>query len=154
MPELTPTSFILRTTADGHVHKATAAPVAPLAPKSAEAIADNISYQTSKTGVMPLSFETPDMYRATAESVREQLFENWNATYKHFHEQNPKQAYYISMEYLQGRALTNAIGKGRSDPRGDCARVTLTPDTVPSSFGTTPFFTQTKSDASLNPGRR
>jgi glucan phosphorylase len=32
------------------------------------------------------------------------------ATYKHFHEQNPKQAYYISMEFLQGRALTNAIG--------------------------------------------
>ena len=59
---------------------------------------------------MPLKFETDDMYRATAESVREQLVENWNATYKHFHAENPKQAYYISMEYLQGRALTNAIG--------------------------------------------
>ena len=27
-----------------------------------------------------------------------------------FHKKNPKQAYYLSMEYLQGRALTNAIG--------------------------------------------
>ena len=44
---------------------------------------------------MPLAFDVPDMYRATAESVREQLVENWNATYKHFHEENPKQAYYI-----------------------------------------------------------
>jgi starch phosphorylase len=51
-----------------------------------------------------------DMYRATAESVQEQLVENWTATYEHFHAQNPKQAYYISMEYLQGRALTNAVG--------------------------------------------
>ena len=59
---------------------------------------------------MPLKFETDDMYRATAESVREQLMENWNATYSHFHATNPKQAYYISMEYLQGGALTNAIG--------------------------------------------
>jgi hypothetical protein len=58
-------------------NKATAAPAAPLAPKSAEAIADNIKYQTSKTGVMPLTFDVPDMYRATAESVNEQLMENW-----------------------------------------------------------------------------
>ena len=59
---------------------------------------------------MPLTFDVPAMYRATAESVQEQLMENWNATYRHFHDENPKQAYYISMEYLQGRALTNAVG--------------------------------------------
>jgi|TARA_B100000405_G_scaffold278773_1_gene221773 starch phosphorylase len=92
------------------VHKAAAAPPAPIAPKSAEAIADNLAAQTVKTGVMPLTFDVPAMYRATAESVQEQLMENWNATYRHFHDENPKQAYYISMEYLQGRALTNAVG--------------------------------------------
>ena len=89
---------------------ATAAPEAPLAPKSAEAIVDNLKYQTKKTGVMPNVFDVQSMYRATAESVQEQLMENWDATFKHFNEQNPKQAYYISMEYLQGRALTNAVG--------------------------------------------
>ena len=92
------------------MHKAAAAPPAPIAPKSAEAIADNLAAQTVKTGVMPLTFDVPAMYRATAESVQEQLMENWNATYRHFHDENPKQAYYISMEYLQGRALTNAVG--------------------------------------------
>lgn len=34
----------------------------------------------------------------------------WNETYLHFHKVDPKQTYYLSMEYLQGRALTNAIG--------------------------------------------
>ena len=50
------------------------------------------------------------MYQATAQAAREQLVERWNDTYEHFHKENPKQAYYISMEFLQGRALTNAIG--------------------------------------------
>lgn len=34
----------------------------------------------------------------------------WNETYLHFNKVDPKQTYYLSMEYLQGRALTNAIG--------------------------------------------
>jgi hypothetical protein len=107
---------------DGKVNAAaappTVAPVAPAAPSTSEGIAENIVYQTAKSSAMPLSFDTPAMYRATAESVREQLLQNWNATYKHFHEKNPKQAYYISMEFLQGRALTNAIGNMGLTGRG------------------------------------
>jgi len=38
------------------------------------------------------------------------LFQQWNETYAHFHKVDPKQTYYLSMEFLQGRALTNAIG--------------------------------------------
>lgn len=34
----------------------------------------------------------------------------WNETFLHYHKVDPKQTYYLSMEYLQGRALTNAIG--------------------------------------------
>ena len=36
--------------------------------------------------------------------------QRWNDTYLHFHKTDPKQTYYLSMEYLQGRALTNAVG--------------------------------------------
>jgi glucan phosphorylase len=36
--------------------------------------------------------------------------QRWNETYVHFHKTDPKQTYYLSMEYLQGRALTNAVG--------------------------------------------
>lgn len=39
-----------------------------------------------------------------------QSLQQWNETYLHFHKANPKQTYYLSMEYLQGRALTNAVG--------------------------------------------
>lgn len=38
------------------------------------------------------------------------LSQQWNETYLQFHKVDPKQTYYLSMEYLQGRALTNAIG--------------------------------------------
>lgn len=36
--------------------------------------------------------------------------QQWNETYLHYHKTDPKQVYYLSMEYLQGRALTNAVG--------------------------------------------
>ena len=107
-PHVSPT---LPSSAPDVSSNAAAAPEAPPAPKSAEAITDNIVYQTKKVGLNPVEPVSDfDMYRATAESVQEQLVDNWNATYKHFHETNPKQAYYISMEFLQGRALTNAVG--------------------------------------------
>lgn len=38
------------------------------------------------------------------------VWQQWNEMYQHFHKEDPKQTYYLSMEYLQGRALTNAIG--------------------------------------------
>ncbi|KAG6765649.1 hypothetical protein POTOM_029699 [Populus tomentosa] len=46
----------------------------------------------------------------TAESVRDSLIINWNATYEYYEKMNVKQAYYLTMECLQGRALLNAIG--------------------------------------------
>ena len=87
-------------------------------------------YQTKKVGLNPVEPEA-NVLTCTApprESVQEQLVDNWNATYKHFHETNPKQAYYISMEFLQGRALT-AVGnlphrrvRGRASPSGTPSR--------------------------------
>ncbi|XXG55630.1 hypothetical protein AAC387_Pa03g3253 [Persea americana] len=55
-------------------------------------------------------FELPKAYFATAESVLDSLIINWNATYDYYEKINVKQAYYLSMEFLQGRALLNAIG--------------------------------------------
>lgn len=42
--------------------------------------------------------------------IDDNYFQQWNETYLHFHKVDPKQTYYLSMEFLQGRALTNAIG--------------------------------------------
>ncbi|KAL8129927.1 hypothetical protein V2J09_019082 [Rumex salicifolius] len=82
----------------------------PLATEDGE-IASNISYHAQyNPHFSPLKFEPEQAFYATAESLRDRLIQQWNETYLHFHKVNPKQTYYLSMEYLQGRALTNAIG--------------------------------------------
>ncbi|KAG6678132.1 hypothetical protein I3842_14G064900 [Carya illinoinensis] len=95
----------------------------PLAEKPAE-IASNISYHAKfSPHFSPFKFEPEQAYHATAESVRDRLVQQWNETYRHFHKVDPKQTYYLSMEYLQGRALTNAIGNlNIQDAYGDALK--------------------------------
>ncbi|KAJ4849931.1 hypothetical protein Tsubulata_017853 [Turnera subulata] len=82
----------------------------PLADEPSD-IASNINYHAQYSPhFSPFKFELEQAYYATAESVRDRLIQQWNDTYAHFHKVDPKQTYYLSMEYLQGRALTNAIG--------------------------------------------
>ena len=48
-------------------------------------------------------------YSAAAHSVRDRLIEAWNDTNSHWEATQPKRGYYISMEYLMGRYLQNAL---------------------------------------------
>ncbi|KAK8549973.1 hypothetical protein V6N13_055530 [Hibiscus sabdariffa] len=74
-------------------------------------IASSIKYHAEFTpSFSPDHFKLPKAFFATAESVRDSLIINWNATYDYYEKNNVKQAYYLSMEFLQGRALLNAIG--------------------------------------------
>ncbi|CAL1402208.1 unnamed protein product [Linum trigynum] len=74
-------------------------------------IASNVNYHAQYSPhFSPFKFDSEQAYFATAESIRDRLLQQWNATYLHFHNADPKQTYYLSMEYLQGRALSNAIG--------------------------------------------
>ncbi|GFP88728.1 alpha-1 4 glucan phosphorylase l-2 isozyme chloroplastic/amyloplastic [Phtheirospermum japonicum] len=74
-------------------------------------VASSIKYHAELTpSFSPELFELPKAYYATAQSIRDMLIANWNATYDHYEKMNVKQAYYLSMEFLQGRALLNAIG--------------------------------------------
>ncbi|KAK9935052.1 hypothetical protein M0R45_022168 [Rubus argutus] len=80
-------------------------------PPDSESIASIIKYHAEFTPCFSMeSFGLPKAFYATAESVRDMLIINWNATYEYYEKLNVKQAYYLSMEYLQGRALLNAIG--------------------------------------------
>jgi len=82
-------------------------------PASDEAfkVAANIKYHATYTPAYnPLKFTIPQAYRATAQSLRDTLIQRWNDTYALFQEKDPKQTYYLSMEFLQGRALLNAVG--------------------------------------------
>jgi starch phosphorylase len=47
--------------------------------------------------------------KATSLSVRDRLIESWNDTQQYFREQDPKRVYYLSMEFLMGRSLTNSL---------------------------------------------
>lgn len=48
-------------------------------------------------------------YQATAYSVRDRLIESWNDTQQFFTERDVKRVYYLSLEYLMGRYLSNAL---------------------------------------------
>jgi len=57
-----------------------------------------------------LEAATPrDRFEALARSVRDILSQRWLLTEKTYEQQNPKRLYYLSMEYLIGRALENNV---------------------------------------------
>lgn len=65
-------------------------------------IAASIKYHAEFTPLFsPDRFDLPKAYFATAQSVRDALIINWNETYELYEKLNVKQAYYLSMEFLQ-----------------------------------------------------
>ncbi|KAI9344247.1 carbohydrate phosphorylase-domain-containing protein [Obelidium mucronatum] len=48
-------------------------------------------------------------YFAAAHSVRDRLLDHWNATQNYHSAKNPKRIYYMSLEFLLGRTLDNAM---------------------------------------------
>jgi starch phosphorylase len=50
-----------------------------------------------------------ERYEAVAHSVRDVLSQRWVRTEKTYERENPKRIYYLSMEFLIGRSLTNNI---------------------------------------------
>lgn len=73
----------------------------PYAPDAAS-ITSSIKYHAEFTpSFSPDKFELPKAFFATAQSVRDTLIINWNSTYEYYERLNVKQAYYLSMEFLQ-----------------------------------------------------
>jgi starch phosphorylase len=50
-----------------------------------------------------------DFYMSTAWSIRDRLAERWAATQQRYKERDSKRVYYLSLEFLMGRALGNAL---------------------------------------------
>ena len=50
-----------------------------------------------------------ERFEAAARSIRDVLSQRWVATEKTYERENPKRIYYLSMEFLLGRSLTNNI---------------------------------------------
>jgi starch phosphorylase len=55
-------------------------------------------------------------YEAVARSVRDILAQRWHLTEQTYARENPKRIYYLSMEFLIGRSLSNNILNMRLDP--------------------------------------
>ena len=57
-----------------------------------------------------------DKFEAIARSVRDRLSQRWLKTEETYRQRNAKRVYYLSMEFLLGRALANNISNLRLDP--------------------------------------
>jgi starch phosphorylase len=57
-----------------------------------------------------------DKFEAIARSVRDVLSQRWLKTEQTYQERNPKRVYYLSLEFLMGRALANNITNLMLDP--------------------------------------
>jgi len=79
-----------------------------------ESIVQHVEYTLARSRT---SFDNRDAYLATGYSLRDRLIEAWNDTNVYFREADPKRVYYLSMEFLMGRSLTNALNNlGVSGP--------------------------------------
>lgn len=54
-------------------------------------------------------FDAEYLYRALAVAVRDRLMTNWHNTQQRLDESDHKRVYYLSLEFLIGRSLTNAV---------------------------------------------
>lgn len=68
--------------------------------------ADFIHYLYNSMG-RNVSCESYHHYKALSYTVRDRLMKLWKQTWAHYHEDKTRKAYYLSMEFLVGRSLTN-----------------------------------------------
>ena len=67
--------------------------------------------------VIPVAAATPrDKFEAVARSVRDVLSQRWIKTEQTYQTRNAKRVYYLSLEFLMGRALANNITNLMLDP--------------------------------------
>jgi starch phosphorylase len=67
--------------------------------------------------LIPVTAATPrDKFEAVARSVRDLLSQRWLETEQVYNQRNVKRVYYVSLEFLIGRALANNITNLKLDP--------------------------------------
>jgi starch phosphorylase len=68
-------------------------------------LGDHLIYTSSK---YHNNATTRDWYQTTANAVRDRLVERWMETMQRYYEQDSKRVYYLSLEFLMGRTLSNS----------------------------------------------
>jgi len=69
-------------------------------------LADHLLYSNSK---YLSNATTRDWFQTTAHTVRNRLVERWMETMQRYYEHDAKRIYYLSLEFLVGRTLSNAM---------------------------------------------
>ena len=81
----------------------------PLAPDSSGIVHDYRRYFTYTLGQNKYCHSVKYFYKALALTVRDRLMERWKLTRYTYIESNCKRGYYLSLEFLMGRTLGNAM---------------------------------------------
>ncbi|KAM3142270.1 hypothetical protein pb186bvf_005679 [Paramecium bursaria] len=71
-----------------------------------QSIVHHVEYTLARTR---FDFHKFHSYQALSHSVRDRLIESFNDTNLYFHNQDSKRVYYLSLEFLIGRCLQNAL---------------------------------------------
>lgn len=71
-----------------------------------KSFANHLEYSQAKTRYTTQPW---DCYRSLAFSVRDRLIEKWNDTNQTYFNENVRKVYYLSLEFLMGRAMNNAL---------------------------------------------
>ena len=83
------------------------------APGIIEAFAHRMMYSIAKDRNTATDY---DIYRALALAVRDRLMERWFRTQNTYYARDAKRVYYLSLEFLMGRALqSNLLNLGTED---------------------------------------
>jgi len=69
-------------------------------------LTSHLVYSISKD---PITATERDWFYSAAYALRERLTENWIKTMRSYYQQDAKRVYYLSMEFLMGRTLMNAV---------------------------------------------
>ncbi|ORX39038.1 carbohydrate phosphorylase-domain-containing protein [Kockovaella imperatae] len=79
-------------------------------PENTQDVANSIvRHVTTTLARQAINVDTLAAYQATALSVRDQLLKRWNETTGYHTARAPKRIYYLSIEWLLGRSLDNAV---------------------------------------------
>jgi glycogen/starch/alpha-glucan phosphorylases len=85
-------------------------PVVKLLDDDVESIRHSLaSHLLYSVGKEPVNATARDWFMAAAFAVRDRVSERWMPTLNRYYEQDEKRVYYMSMEFLIGRTLTNAM---------------------------------------------
>ncbi|KAA0057014.1 glycogen phosphorylase 1-like [Cucumis melo var. makuwa] len=69
-------------------------------------ILNHVEYTVARSR---FSFDDFEAYQALSHCIRDRLIERWHDTQLHFKRKDPKRVYFLSLEYLMGRSLSNSI---------------------------------------------